>query len=361
MKKILILIPAIALLLSSCGGDKTNDTKNGAAVKELTGAGATFPNTLYQKMFSEYNKKTGIQVNYGSIGSGGGIAKLKDKIVDFGASDAFLSDDDIKTIPAEVIHIPTCLGAVVITYNLPGSPKLKMTPEIVGGIFAGKIKKWNDPKITAENAGVNLPDKDIKVVHRSDGSGTTSIFTDYLVKVSPDFVSVVPKAGKEVKWPEGEVGAKGNEGVASSVKGAEGSIGYVELIYAQQTNMPMADIKNAAGKYVTPSLASTAASANIDNMPADTRIMLDNSPAADAYPITSFTWLLIYKEQKYGNRTEEQAKALVNLLWWMIHEGQQYNEALSFGKLSEKAVTAAEANLKAVTYNGKTVYSANPQ
>jgi phosphate transport system substrate-binding protein len=350
MKKILILIPALAMLLSSCGGDKKAE-----AVKEIAGAGATFPNPLYSKMFTEYNTKTGVKVNYQSIGSGGGVKQLFSKTVDFGASDAFLSDKEIADAKADVIHVPTCLGAVVITYNLVGNPKLKMTPEIIGGIFAGSIKKWNDPKIASENAGTTLPDKDIMVVHRSDGSGTTSIFTDYLVKVSPEFAAKVPKAGKTVDWPVG-VGGKGNEGVAGQVKGSDGAIGYVELAYATQNQMPMADIKNAAGNYVSASLASISASANVD-MPADTRLALNNSTAADAYPITSFTWLLIYKEQKYGDRTFEKAKAVVDLIYWMIHDGQQFNEALQYGKLSDKAVAAGEANLKSVTFDGKPVLS----
>lgn len=197
------------------------------------------------------------------------------------------------------------------------------------------------------------------VVHRSDGSGTTAIFTDYLVKVSPEFMALVPKAGKEVKWPVG-VGAKGNEGVAGQIKGTEGALGYVELAYAQQNNMPMADLKNAAGNYVAASLASVAASANID-LPGDTKIKLNNSSAAEAYPITSFTWLLIYKEQKYGNNTAEKAKAVVNLIWWMIHDGQQFNEALMYGKLSDKAVAAGETNLKSVTFDGKPVLADNPK
>jgi phosphate transport system substrate-binding protein len=352
MKKLFILVPVLALILSSCGNGGTG-TKGGE-VKELTGAGATFPYPLYSKMFSEYNTKTGIKVNYQSIGSGGGIKQLFGKTVDFGASDAFLNDKEMQDAGAPVVHIPTCLGAVVITYNIPGNPKLKLSADIIGGIFARTIKKWNDPKIVAENAGTTLPDNDIVVVHRSDGSGTTSIFTDYLVKVSTDFKSVVPNAGKEVKWPEGEVGAKGNEGVSGQIKSTVGAIGYVEVAYAMQNNMPMADVKNAAGKYVPATLPSIAASANVD-LPADMRINLNNSPAAEAYPITSFTWLILYKEQKYGNNTAEKAKAVVNMMWWMIHDGQQFNEALMYGKLSDKAVSAAEANLKSITFDGKPV------
>ena len=343
-----MFIPVAALILSSCGGGAKTEE-----VKELQGAGATFPYPLYSKMFTEYNTKTGIKVNYQSIGSGGGIKQLSAKTVDFGASDAFLKDDDIKTMGADVIHVPTCLGAVVLTYNLAGNPKLKLTPETLGGIFSGSIKKWNDPKIMADNAGAALPDKDIMVVHRSDGSGTTAIFTDYLVKVSPEFATLVPKAGKEVKWPVG-VGGKGNEGVAGQVKGTEGALGYVELAYATQNNMTMADMKNAAGNFVSATLASIAASSNVE-IPADTRIALNNSPATDAYPITSFTWLLIYKEQNYGGRTMEKAQAVTKLIWWMIHDGQQFNEALQYGKLGPKAVAAGEANLKSVTFDGKPV------
>jgi phosphate transport system substrate-binding protein len=348
MKKLLMFIPVAALILSSCGGGAKTEE-----VKEIAGAGATFPYPLYSKMFTEYNTKTGVKVNYQSIGSGGGIKQLSAKTVDFGASDAFLKDEDMKNMGADVIHVPTCLGAVVLTYNIPGNPKLKLTPETLGGIFSGSIKKWNDPKIMADNAGAALPDKDIMVVHRSDGSGTTAIFTDYLVKVSPEFATLVPKAGKEVKWPVG-VGGKGNEGVAGQIKGTEGALGYVELAYAQQNNMPMADMKNAAGNFVSASLASIAASSNVE-IPADTRIALNNSPAADAYPITSFTWILLYKEQNYNNRTMEQAKAATKLIWWMIHEGQEFNEALQYGKLGAKAIAAGEANLKSVTFDGKPV------
>jgi len=346
MKKLLMFIPVAALVLASCGGGgKTEE------VKEISGAGATFPYPLYSKMFSEYNTKTGIKVNYQSIGSGGGVKQIFEKTVDFGASDAFLSDKEMTDAKADMINVPTCIGGDVLTYNLPGNPKLKLTPEIIGGIFAGSIKKWNDPRIMAENAGANLGDKDIMVVHRSDGSGTTFLFTDYLTRVSPEFAAKVPKAGKTVDWPVG-VGGKGNEGVAGQIKSTEGAFGYVELIYAQQNNMPVADVKNSSGKYITPTLATISASGNGD-IPADTRIAICNSSNPEAYPIASFTWLLIYKEQKYGDRTMEKAKAVVDMMWWMTHDAQQYNEALLYGKLPTKALTAAEALLKSVTYDGK--------
>lgn len=354
MKKLLFLILASSLMLGGCGGSGDNASKEGgsSADKEILGAGSTFGYPIYSKMFAEYNTKTGVKTNYQSIGSGGGIKQLLSKTVDFGATDAFLSDDKIKEAGAPIVHIPTCLGAVVMSYNLPGNPKLKLTSDIIGGIYLGTIKKWNDPAIMKENAGTNLPAIDIMVVHRSDGSGTSFIFTDYLSKVYPDWKSKVG-SGTSVNWPAG-IGGKGNEGVAAQIKQTPGAIGYVELVYATKNNMSYADVKNAAGKYITPTLQSVSAAANID-IPADTRITITNSSAEEAYPISSFTWIIIYKEQKYENHSEEKAKQLVNLLWYVTHDAQQYCEPLQYAKLSDKAVTAVEAVLKSVTYDGKPV------
>jgi phosphate transport system substrate-binding protein len=304
-------------------------------------------------MFSEYNKTTGLKVNYQSIGSGGGIQQLTSRTVDFGASDGFLNGKQDSALPAPVVHIPATSGAVVIAYNLPDlKDTLKLTPDVLAGIFLGNIKKWNDAKIQAANTGVKLPSTDIVVAHRSDGSGTTNIFTTYLDKVNDEWHSKVGKGGS-VNWPVG-LGGKGNEGVAGTVKQTPGAIGYVELAYAMQNNMPFAKMQNKAGNFITPSIASVTAAANID-IPADAKIMLVNTDAADGYPISGLTWILLYKEQKYGDRSLDKVTKMVKLINWMIHEGQQYGAPLNYAPLSAKAVSVAEANLKSVTYDGKPV------
>lgn len=316
---------------------------------ELLGAGATFPLPLYTKMFDTYNKKTGVKVNYQGVGSGAGITQLTNKTVDFGASDAFMDDEEIKKAGAEVLHIPIALGAVVLTYNLPNNPKLKFSPGTIAEIFLGKITKWNDAKIKADNAGVALPDMNIAVIHRSDGSGTTYIFTDYLSKVSEDWKKG-PGTGKSINWPTG-LGAKGNPGVAGLIKQIPGSIGYVELVYAIQNKMPVASIKNRSGAFIEPTTKSTTVSAGIA-LPADTRASITDTTAKDGYPISGFTWIIIYKEQKYGNRTKEKAEALLKMLWWMTHEGQSLAEPLQYAPLPKDAVTKVEAILKSATYGG---------
>ncbi|CUS96813.1 phosphate ABC transporter substrate-binding protein, PhoT family (TC 3.A.1.7.1) [Candidatus Kryptobacter tengchongensis] len=321
--------------------------------RELLGAGATFPYVLYSKMFDDYYKKTGIKVNYQSIGSGGGIRQLKEKTVDFGASDAFLSEAQLREFDSPVIHIPICLGAVVITYNLPGNPELKLTPDVIADIYLGKIKKWNDPKLVSLNPDVKLPNMNITVIHRSDGSGTTFVFVDYLSKVSKEWETKVGR-GTSVAWPVG-LGGKGNEGVTGLVKQIPGSIGYVELIYAKQNKLPVALIKNKKGKFIKPELFSITSSAKVD-IPSDTRVSVTDTDAEDGYPISSFTWILIYKEQNYKNRSLERAKQLVKLLWWMIHEGQAHTEPLDYAKLPPEVVKKAEALIKTITYNGKPVY-----
>ncbi|MFI5145189.1 MAG: phosphate ABC transporter substrate-binding protein PstS [Ignavibacteria bacterium] len=351
MKKTLFIsiltILVSAAFLTGCGKSDKDEP-----VKELLGAGATFPYPLYSKMFDEYNKSKQIKINYQSIGSGGGIQQLTSKTVDFGASDAYLSDDQISKFPAPVVHIPTCLGAVVLTYNIEGNPTLKFTPDVISDIYMGKIKNWNDEKITKLNPDVKLPSKEINVVHRSDGSGTTFVFSTYLSRVSDDWKKSVG-AGTSINWPVG-LGGKGNEGVSGLVNQTPGSIGYVELIYAIQNKVPMATLQNKAGNFIVPSLKSTNAAAN-GTIPDDTRISLTNSDAPEGYPIVSFTWILLYKEQNYDNRSESKAKGVVNLIWWMTHEGQQYNEALSYATLTPEAVKKVEANLKSITYNGKPI------
>lgn len=353
-KKFILPLLIIAFGLASCGGN--NSQKEGAnqasdvSSDGILGAGATFPYPFYSKVFDVYNTEKGIKVNYQSIGSGGGIKQLQNKTVDFGASDAPMSDEELSKSPAPIVHIPTCLGAVIITYNLPGDPVLKFTPEVLADIFLGKIKKWNDQSIVAINPGVKLPDLAISIIHRSDGSGTTYIFSDYLSKVSAAW-NTKPGKGKSLNWPVG-LGAKGNEGVSGLIKQTPGSIGYVELVYALQNKMPAAQLKNKAGNFVGASLQSSSAAANID-LPSDMRVSLTNTDAANGYPICSFTYLLLYKNQNYNNRTEASAKATIDLVNYVIHNGQKYAESLGYAPLPEAAVKKAEEILKSVTYGDK--------
>lgn len=319
---------------------------------ELIGAGATFPYPLYSKMFDVYNKEYGVKVNYQSIGSGGGIRQLINKTVDFGGSDAIMSDKDLAEASAPVLHIPTCAGAVVVTYNLSGMPQLKFTPDVIADIFLGKITKWNDPRISAINPEAKLPNINIMVVHRSDGSGTTFIWVDYLSKVSKEWKEKVG-AGTSVNWPTG-LGGKGNEGVAGLVQQTPGSIGYVELIYAFHNKMPYGTVKNKKGNFVTPSLASITKAADT-NLPDDMKVSLTDTDAPEGYPISGFTWILVYKEQNYGDRSEEKAKEVVKLLWWMTHEGQKNTEPLQYAPLSKKAVEKAEKLIKSISYKSSLV------
>ena len=345
------------MMLTSCGsgsGSASDSTANKSGDDNtILGAGSTFDNPLFSKMFSEYNKSNGLKVNYQSIGSGGGIQQLTSKTVDFGASDAPLNGKQDSALSAPVVHIPVTAGAVVITYNLPDvKDTLNLTPDVVADIFLGEIKKWNDPKIQAINKNVKLPATDIQVAHRSDGSGTTNIFTTYLTKVSKNWESKVGK-GSSVNWPVG-LGGKGNEGVAGSVKQTPGSIGYVELAYAIQNNMAFAKLQNKAGNFITASIASVTAAANI-TIPADAKVSLTNTEAADGYPISGFSWVLIYKEQKYDNHSIDKATKMLKLVQWMIHDGQQYSGALNYAPLSPAAVAVGDALLKSVTFDGKPV------
>jgi phosphate transport system substrate-binding protein len=317
----------------------------GLAQTTLNGAGATFPYPIYSKWFSEYHKlHPEIQINYQSIGSGGGIRQVINGTVDFGASDGPMTDDMLKEAKAKILHMPTVLGADVPAYNIPGvSAELKFTPEALAGIFLGKITKWNDKAIMSANPGVNLPDKDIIVVHRSDGSGTTYIWTDYLSKVSPEWQSQVGK-GTSVKWPIG-LGGKGNEGVAGSIRQLQGSIGYVELIYAAQNNIAYGSVKNAAGTFVKASLESvTAAAASAPKMPDDFRVSITNAPGKDAYPISSFTWLLIPAQSKDASH----GKILADFLNWMVTDGQKMTAALSYAPLPEGVVQKEKEAIKQV-------------
>jgi phosphate transport system substrate-binding protein len=348
---------AIGLSLSACGGGNTSDTKTSDSGNSdsntLLGAGSTFVYPLFSKLFAEYNKINGLRINYQSIGSGGGILQLTNKTVDFGDSDAPLNDEQSQKIGVPVLHIPMCAGAVVLSYNLPElKDAIKLTPDLLANIFLGKIKKWNDPRISAVNKGLKFPDMPIVIAHRADGSGTTNIFTTYLSKVNPEWNTKVGK-GSSVNWPAG-LGGKGNEGVAGLVKQTPGSIGYIELAYAVQNKMSFASLQNKTGKFITPNVESTSAAGNIQ-LPADSKISLTNTEAADGYPISGFTWEIIYKEQNYNNRSLDKATKLINLLWWNIHDGQKFCEPLNYAPLSKAAVIVAENILKSATFDGKRV------
>jgi phosphate transport system substrate-binding protein len=313
----------------------------------LNGAGATFPYPMYSKWFNVYTQvDPSVRFNYQSIGSGGGIKQITEQTVDFGASDGPMTDEQLKAAPGHIMHFPTVMGAVVLTYNVAGlSTGLKLTPEAIAGIYLGKITKWNDPELTAANPGLTLPAQDIIVVHRSDGSGTTYIFTDYLSKVSKTWESKVGR-GTSVNWPVG-LGGKGNEGVTGLVKQTPFSIGYVELIYATSNNLPYADVKNQAGVFVKPSLESvTAAAAGVaPSMPADFRVSITNAPGNASYPISGMTWLLVYEKQK----NPEKGKKLVQFLGWMMHDGQKYAPELGYAPLPKEVLAKEEAALGKVT------------
>jgi phosphate transport system substrate-binding protein len=311
----------------------------------LNGAGATFPYPMYSKWFSEYNKlHSDVQINYQSIGSGGGIRQVLNGTVDFGASDGPMSDDQLKEAKTKILHIPTVLGAVVPAYNVPGvSAEIKFTPEALAGIFLGKIQKWNDPAVTQANPGINFPDKPIIVVHRSDGSGTTFIFTDYLSKVSKEWEATVGK-GTSPKWPVG-LGGKGNEGVAGQIRQLEGSIGYIELIYAAENKITYGPVKNAAGNFVKASLDSvTEAAASVKAMPADFRVSITDAPGKNAYPISSFTWLLIPEQAKDPNK----GKIIADFLTWMLADGQKMTTQLSYAPLPQSVVEKVRAAAKQI-------------
>jgi len=311
----------------------------------LNGAGATFPNPMYSKWFSEYHKlHSDVQINYQPIGSGGGIHQVIVGTVDFGASDMPMSDDQLKEAKFKVLNIPTVMGAVVPAYNIPGvSGEVKFTPEALAGIFLGTITKWNDKAITGPNSGANFPDKDIIVVHRSDGSGTSFIWTDYLSKVSADWKSQVG-SGTSVKWPRG-LGGKGNEGVAGSIRQLPGSIGYVELIYAAQNNITYGSVRNSSGNFMKASLAGvTAAAASAPKMPADFRVSITNPPGKDAYPISSFTWLLIPAQSKDAAK----GKILNDFLNWMVTDGQKMTTELTYAPLPDEVVRKVKEAIKEV-------------
>lgn len=313
---------------------------------DLTGAGATFPYPIYSKWFSDYAKSTGVKINYQSIGSGGGIRQLSEQTVDFGASDGPMSDQELANAKGgPILHFPTVMGAVVITYNIPGLTRpLNLTGDAIADIFAGKITKWNDAQIVAQNRGVALPNSDILVVHRSDGSGTTYIFSDYLTSVSPSWSSSLGK-GKEIKWPVG-LGGKGNEGVAGQVKQTPGSIGYVELAYAKQNQLPYANVRNAAGLYIAPSIASVTAAAASMKLPKNTdyRVSIVNAPGKDSYPISSMTWILVYQNQP----DRVKGAKLVDFLRWAYNNGEKAAASLDYAPLPTAMVAQLKTRVKTI-------------
>jgi phosphate transport system substrate-binding protein len=345
--KLLAFVTVLIVLVTSFACTGTGGP-NGSV--SLQGAGATFPNPLYQKWLSEYGKlHPNIRIDYQSIGSGGGIKQLKEQTVDFGASDAPMKDEDLKSAPGEVLHIPTVLGAVVIIYNLEGvNQTLRFSPEVLADIYLGKITKWNDQRIAADNSGVSLPAADITVVYRSDGSGTSAVFTDYLSKVSGEWKERVG-AGTSPRWPAG-LGAKGNEGVTGQVKKTPNTIGYVELAYAVQNKLPVANLKNAGGAFVEPTIDSVtaAAAASAGSTPDDLRVSITNAAGEQAYPIASYTYILVYKNQSDAAK----GKALVDFLWWGIHDGERFAKDLQYAPLPADIVNRAESKINSITAGG---------
>ena len=344
-----ITLLGLALAALACTGEAPP-----VLAQSLTGAGATFPDPIYKKWFDAYNKRTGVQINYQSIGSGGGIKQFTEGTVDFGATDGPMNQDAMTAVQGQVLHLPTVMGAVVLTYNLAsaGTAQLKFEGTTIADIFLGKITKWNDRRIAAANPGVKLPAQDIIVVHRSDGSGTSYIFTDYLSKVSPEWKEKVGNANA-VNWPAG-LGGKGNEGVTQQVKQSDGSIGYVELIYAKGNKLSYAQVKNASGAFVEPSLASVTAAAASAKFPPNTdfRVSITNAPGAESYPISSFTWLLVRPDIKDAAK----AKALKTFLEWMLtDDAQQMAAALDYAPLPKAVVALEKERIKTLKAAGKPI------
>jgi phosphate transport system substrate-binding protein len=369
-KPVIAALIVFATMLSACGGATpagTSASTGGATAaanpcavpvkakcpdeaSELTGAGATFPAPIYTKWVSEYNKLTGIQINYQPVGSGGGIKSLTDKTVDYGATDGPMTEAQLTAAGSPVLHVPMVMGAVVPTYNLPGvTAPLKFTPDVLAGIYLEQIKKWNDPKIASLNAGVTLPDLAITTVHRSDGSGTTYVWTDYLSKVSAEWKSKVGFANS-VSWPGG-LGASGNAGVAGAVKNSSGAIGYVELIYAIQNKLGYGNVQNAKGKYIEATLDSVTKAAEGVTLPADLRVSITNSENEAAWPISTFTWTLAYTEIP----NKAKAIAIARFFWWSTHEGQTFAKDLGYAPLPVTVVTKAEEKIRAITSGGTAV------
>ena len=346
MRTNLLMTFVLALVLSSCGGGSTNNNRK---AQELSGAGATFPLPFYNVIFEKFAEANGDAVAYGGIGSGGGVRNLRDKIVDFAGSDAFLSEKEMSDMNP-VIHIPTCMGAVVVAYNLEGVDKLNLSGELIADIFAGEVKMWNDPRLKALNPDAVLPAEAIIPVFRSDGSGTTFVFTDYLTKVSPMWANKFG-AGKSVNFPSGQA-AKGNPGVAGVISQTKNSIGYVGSEYAFAQKIPYARIENQHGEMVEPT-AETISAAASGEIPSDTRTSITNSDATGAYPIATFTWMVIYKEQNYSDRSMDQAVATLDLLQYILSdEAQNITSEVHYAPLPTKAKELSMKNLKTVTYDG---------
>ena len=341
MKRVNVLILlALVAMFSSCGSSN----------EVVTGAGATFPLPFYNIAFKDYQEVSGISVTYGGVGSGGGIRSLKDMIVDFAGSDAYLSDKELKEMPSEVIHIPTCMGAVVLAYNLPTVKDLNLSGDVIADIFMGKITLWNDDRIKELNSGVELPEIAISPVYRSDGSGTTFVFSDYLSKVSSEWAETMG-VSKALKWNTG-IAAKGNPGVAGIIKQSEGSIGYVGSEYGFALKIAMANLQNSAGRFIAPSSDAISAAATAE-IPSDMRVMITNSPAVDAYPISCFTWLLVYKEQDYNDRSLESAQHSINLVRWMLSPAaQDITTKVHYSPLSNSVIESSLKALEGVTYKG---------
>ncbi len=347
------LILAIALFLVSCGNSSSGSKsgKSDSKPVDLTAAGATFPLPFYNVAIKNYSSTTGQAITYGGVGSGGGIRSLKDRVVDFGATDAFLNQEKESEMPAEIVHIPTCIGAVVIAYNLPGVEGLKLSNENLQDIFLGNITSWNDERIAVTNPGLTLPDLAVTVVQRSDGSGTTYIFSDFMSKISTSWADQVGR-GKSLKWPVG-IGAKGNPGVAGTIKMTEGAVGYIGSEFAFAQKIPFAEVENSAGNYVLPTLESISAAAQ-GEIPTDTKVMLTGSSDPGAYPISGFTWIILYKEQNYNNRTQKQAEETVKFLSWLIDkDAQALAQQVHYAPLPGPTVAQARAILGSVVYNGQ--------
>ena len=351
MKKLLLILTVFAIFAACQDNKKKSADKTDGKTVSITAAGATFPMPFYNQLVSDYATKTGTLVTYGGIGSGGGIRSLKDKVVDFGATDAFLTDEQAAELTAQIVHVPTCLGAVVLAYNLTGVTSLKLKNEVLAKIFMGEIKKWNDAQIKTDNPGINLPDLSISVIYRSDGSGTTHIFSDYMSKISEKWANDIG-TGKSLKWPVG-MGAKGNPGVAGTIKQTEGAFGYIGSEYAFAQKLPFVSLQNKAGNFIEPSIQSISAAAK-GEIPADTRVMVTNSSDPDAYPISAFTWIILYKEQAYGDRSRRQAEETVKFLDWLIGaDAQAVAQKVDYAPLPEKVVVLAKDILKSITYNGE--------
>ncbi|HBW39201.1 phosphate ABC transporter substrate-binding protein PstS [Desulfosporosinus sp. BICA1-9] len=349
-----VIIGMLAVTLVSCGAQdpSTPAGQEKAAPVNLTGAGSSFVFPLLNQQIEEYRKNNpNITINYQSTGSGAGIKQVSEQTLDFGATDGPMTEDQQKVAKGgKILHIPLTLGAVAVTYNAPNVPKnLKLGPAVLADIFLGKITHWNDQRIASENPGVSLPDTKITVARRSDGSGTTYIFSDYLTSVSPEWSSKVGK-GTSLNWPVG-IGGKGNAGVAGVIQQTPGTIGYLELAYAVQNNLSYATMQNKEGKWIVPSLQSTSAAAAAATIPEDMRVSIVNAPGVDAYPIAGFAWALIYQDQK----DKAKGTALVNFINWAIHDGQNLSEELHYPKLPASLISREEVMLKSVTFQGQPI------